>query len=82
MLLQTFNDLVLFPRVGHVVIIDNVAIDQSLHIELFLENGHHESVTLRRFKLLVLLSACIYEFERLVLVLELDLEALLFGLLV
>lgn len=60
------------------MVIDDIAVDQSLHVELLLEDGHHKSITLRRFELLVLLASSILEFQSLVLVLKLNFQALIF----
>ena len=82
MLLKTLDDLILLARVRHEVLKNDATVDQSLDIELFLEDRHHQAVSLCRFEPLELLPASILESQGLILVLQLDFKLLLLSLLI
>ena len=44
MLIQTLDNLVLFARMRHKMLENDPTIDKSLHVELLLEDRHHEHV--------------------------------------
>ena len=64
----------------HEVLIDDIAVDQGLDVELLLEDGLDQAILLGTPEPLELGPACVCELDALVLVLELDLELLLLSL--
>ena len=64
----------------HEVLIDDIAVDQGLDVELLLEDGLDQAILLGTPEPLELGPACVCELDALVLVLQLDLELLLLGL--
>ena len=76
-LVQRLNDLVLLACVRHKVIENYAAFNEGFHIELFLELGLHQTIALSRFETLIKTTAGILEWQRLELILQLNLEPLL-----
>ena len=62
------------------MLIDDVAVDQGLDVELLLEDGLDQAILLGTPEPLELGPACVCELDALVLVLQLDLELLLLSL--
>ena len=56
----------------HEVLVDDLAVDQGLDVELLLEDGLDETILLGAPEALELCPACVTEADALVLVLELD----------
>ena len=64
------------------MLVDDLAVDQGLDVELLLEDGLDEAILLSAPEALELRSAGVAEGYALVLVLQLDLELLIFSFLV
>ena len=79
---ERVDDFVLLLCVQHEVLVDDLAVDQGLDVELLLEDGLDEAILLSAPEALELRSAGVAEGYALVLVLQLDLELLIFSFLV
>ena len=79
---ERVDDFVLLLCVQHEVLVDDLAVDQGLDVELLLEDGLDEAILLSAPEALELRSAGVAEGYALVLVLQLDLKLLIFSFLV
>ena len=79
---ERVDDFVLLLCVQHEVLVDDLAVDQGLDVELLLEDGLDEAILLSAPEALELRSAGVAEGYALVLVLQLDLKFLIFSFLV